>query len=159
MGNRRRARELAMQALYYIDVSPRKPDEALALFSRNFTPSKKVAFFFNDLVDGVLRDRDRIDRIIERYSSNWRVSRMACVDRNIIRIAVYEMAGHRDIPAKVSINEAIDIGKKFGTEESGPFINGILDSVRMALEKGEIKPLAVAPPITSNADNDIRSEA
>jgi N utilization substance protein B len=64
---------------------------------------------------------------------------MACVDRNIIRIAVYELMYCRDIPSKVSINEAVDIGKRFGTEESGAFINGILDSIRMALEKNKIK--------------------
>nr|CBX29534.1 N utilization substance protein B homolog [uncultured Desulfobacterium sp.] len=80
-----------------------------------------------------------IDGIIERFSSNWKISRMSCVDRNIMRIAVFELVWCDDIPCKVSINEAIDIGKKYGTDESGPFINGILDSVRDAVEKEVIK--------------------
>ena len=95
--------------------------------------------FFLELVNGVIRERDRIDSMIKRFSSNWKMSRMSCVDRNIMRIAVYEMLYCGDIPLKVSINEAIDVGKKFGTEESGAFINGILDSVRLVLEEEEIK--------------------
>jgi N utilization substance protein B len=79
-----------------------------------------------------------IDAIIERFSANWKLSRMSCVDRNVMRIAVYELLCCHDIPSKVSINEAIDVGKKFGTDESGAFINGILDSIRIALEKKEI---------------------
>jgi N utilization substance protein B len=78
--------------------------------------------------------------IIERFSSNWKISRMSCADRNIMRCAVYEILFCDDIPLKVSINEAIDIGKKFGTEDSGAFINGILDSVHIAFEKREIEP-------------------
>ena len=76
-----------------------------------------------------------IDALIERFSKNWKIRRMSCVDRNVMRIAVYELLYCQDIPPKVSINEAVDIGKKFGTEESGAFINGILDSIREALEK------------------------
>jgi len=72
-----------------------------------------------------------------RYADNWKMERMSCVDRNILRIAVYEMLLCPDIPPKVSINEAIEVGKKFGTEESGAFINGILDSVRLSIEKGK----------------------
>ena len=77
-----------------------------------------------ELVNGVIDYKTQIDDIIERFSNNWKISRMSGVDRNIMRIAVYEMLFRRDIPPKVSINEAIDVGKKFGTEESGAFING-----------------------------------
>ena len=139
MGNRRRSRELAMQALFYVDMRQNKSEEILDLYLQSFTPSKKVLPFFLELVNGVIRERDRIDSMIERFSSNWKMSRMSCVDRNIMRIAVYEMLYCGDIPLKVSINEAIDVGKKFGTEESGAFINGILDSVRLVLEEEEIK--------------------
>jgi len=76
--------------------------------------------------------------MIERFSKNWKLNRMSCVDRNILRMAVYEILFRREIPPKVSINEAIDIGKKFGTEDSGAFINGIVDSVRIAYENEEI---------------------
>lgn len=155
MGNRRHARELAMQALYYIDMSHRQPKEALSLFRQNFSPPKRIEAFFRDLVDGVLQNRDTIDRIIERFSDHWRVSRMAAVDRNVIRIAVYEMLQHPDIPPKVSINEAIDIGKRFGTDDSGPFINGILDGVRLAIDRGEIAPLPAAP---TPCDSEYRSD-
>jgi len=139
MGNRRRSRELAMQALFYVDMRQNKSEEILDLYLQSFTPSKKVLPFFLELVNGVIREKDQIDTMIERFSSNWKMSRMSCVDRNIMRIAVYEMLYCGDIPLKVSINEAIDVGKKFGTEESGAFINGILDSVRLVLEEEEIK--------------------
>lgn len=139
MGNRRRSRELAMQALFYVDMRQNKSEEILDLYLQSFTPSKKVLPFFLELVNGVIREKDQIDTMIERFSSNWKMSRMSCVDRNIMRIAVYEMLYCSDIPLKVSINEAIDVGKKFGTEESGAFINGILDSVRLVLEEEEIK--------------------
>jgi N utilization substance protein B len=139
MGNRRRSRELAMQALFYVDMRQNKSEEILDLYLQSFTPSKKVLPFFLELVNGVIREKDQIDKMIERFSSNWKMSRMSCVDRNIMRIAVYEMLNCSDIPFKVSINEAIDVGKKFGTEESGAFINGILDSVRLVLEEEEIK--------------------
>jgi N utilization substance protein B len=139
MGNRRKSRELAMQALFYIDMSQNDSNDLLERFCVNFNPSKKARPFFLKLVNGVVQEKPEIDSIIEKFSDNWKISRMSCVDRNIIRIAVYELLYCRDIPPKVSINEAIDVGKKFGTEVSGAFINGILDSVRMALKKKEIK--------------------
>jgi N utilization substance protein B len=139
MGNRRRSRELAMQALFYVDMRQNQSKAMLDLYLQNFTPAKKLLPFFLELVNGVIREREQIDTMIERFSSNWKMSRMSCVDRNIMRIAIYEMLYRVDIPLKVSINEAIDVAKKFGTEESGAFINGILDSVRLVLEEGEIK--------------------
>jgi N utilization substance protein B len=138
MGNRRRSREIAMQALFYIDMNDLGEITAevkLDLFCQNFSPSKKVYSFFRTLVEGVIGSKHDIDSIIERFSDNWKISRMSCVDRNILRIAVYEFINCEDIPPKVSINEAIDIGKKYGTDESGAFINGILDSIRIAMEK------------------------
>ena len=141
MGNRRKSRELAMQALFYMDMNPIDSEETnLERFCTNFTLSKKARPFFLKLVNGVLQTKSELDSIIEKFSDHWKIGRMACVDRNIIRIAVYELLYCRDIPSKVSINEAVDIGKKFGTEESGSFINGILDSIRMALEESEINP-------------------
>ncbi|MCK4468637.1 MAG: transcription antitermination factor NusB [Desulfobacterales bacterium] len=138
MGIRRRSRELAMQALFHMDMSKNDSQEMVELFCDNFIHSKNIPPFFLKLVNGVIGTRSEIDSVIERFSSNWKISRMSCVDRNVIRLAVYELLFCDDIPPKVSINEAIDIGKKFGTEESGAFINGILDSIRIALEKEEI---------------------
>ena len=138
MGIRRRSRELAMQALFYMDMSKNDSQEMVKLFRDNFAHSKNALPFFLKLVNGVIDNRSEIDYIIEQFSSNWKIGRMSCVDRNIMRLAVYELRFCKDIPSKVSINEAIDIGKKFGTEESGAFINGILDSIHIAMEKEEI---------------------
>ena len=115
MGNRRKSRELAMQALFYIDMSRNDSNELLERFCVNFNPSKKARPFFIKLVNGVIQKKSEIDSIIENFSDNWKISRMSSVDRNIIRIAVYELLYCQDIPPKVSINEAIDVGKKFGT--------------------------------------------
>lgn len=139
MGNRRKSRELAMQALFYMDMNQNDSNELLERFCLNFTFSKKARPFFLKLVEGVIQAKPEIDSIIETFSDNWKINRMSCVDRNIMRIAVYELFYCQDIPAKVSINEAIDVGKKFGTEESGAFINGILDSIRIALKQKKIK--------------------
>ena len=132
-----------MQALFSMDMNSAFSGEMLSDYCGSFPPGKRFYAFFEHLVKGVLDHKAHIDTVIERYSSNWKMRRMACVDRNILRIAVYELLYSADIPAKVSINEAIDIGKRFGTPESGAFINGILDSIRMAIDKGqlEISPL------------------
>ncbi len=147
MGVRRRSRELAMQVLFYIDMGRNDSKEMLELYCDNFSISKEILPFFLKLVNGVVHARSEIDSIIERFSSNWKISRMSCVDRNIMRIAVYELLFCHDIPSTVSINEAIDIGKKFGTEESGAFINGILDSISIAI-KG--KDIVIKEEVPSN---------
>lgn len=135
MGNRRRSRELAMQALFQMDMGHEDPAKGLGLFCEHFRVPKKAKPFFLKLVEGVREFQHEIDPLIERYSENWKLGRMSRVDRNAMRIAVYELLYCDDIPPKVSINEAIDIGKKFGTEESGAFINGILDSILICLSK------------------------
>jgi N utilization substance protein B len=143
MGTRRQARELAMQALFYIDMRDNASLQMLESFCDNFSPPKKVRPFLLSLVNGVLETRGEIDTLIERFSKNWEIHRMSCVDRNVMRIAVYELLYCEDIPPKVSINEAVDVGKKFGTEESGAFINGIMDSIRDALvNEGKLRKIA-----------------
>jgi transcription antitermination protein NusB len=150
MGTRRQARELAMQALFYIDMQDNVSLQMIESFCDNFRPPKKVRPFFLKLVNGVLEVRGEIDTLIERYSKNWKINRMGCVDRNVMRIAVYELLYCEDIPPKVSINEAVDVGKKFGTEESGAFINGIMDSIRDALDsEGLLKK------ITTQVDDEV----
>lgn len=135
ISSRRKARELAMQTLFYLDTGAVKPESAMAMFCQNFNPSPKFLPFYQTLVEGVILKKAEIDVLIERFSSNWKISRMSGVDRNVLRVAVFEMLFCDDIPPKVSINEAIDVGKKYGTEESGAFINGILDSIHLALKK------------------------
>ena len=130
MGVRRRAREIALQVLYQREFNHVEAEEALSLFWRNFEVLKGAMEFSERIIRGVEQHRGDLDRIIEKYSSNWKIDRMAHVDRNILRIAVYELLYCDDIPPKVAINEAIDIGKKYGSEDSGAFINGILDKVK-----------------------------
>ena len=114
--------------------------EAFQLFRTRFNPhGSRFLPFFIELTDGVVRHEAAIDALVERFSKNWKLSRMSCVDRNILRIAVFELLCRPDIPAKVTINEAIEIGKKYGTEDSGSFINGILDSIRIAMESEELR--------------------
>ncbi len=129
-GSRRKSREAALQALFLIEMNPNNPMEtSLAVFSENFPVKKGSQPYFFRLVQGVREQKEAIDRLIRDYTENWRIERMSGVDRNILRIAVFELVFCNDIPPRVAINEAIDLGKLYGTEESGAFINGILDSI------------------------------
>jgi N utilization substance protein B len=136
MGDRRQSRELALQALFFLDMnSSGDVDADVAAFCQEneaeLTPS--VRPFFMDLVQGVMGAMDRIDPLLESYSIKWKVSRMPVVDRNIMRIAAFELLERPDIPPSVTINEAVDIAKKYSTGESGPFVNGNLDRIRVAV--------------------------
>ena len=122
-----------MQVLFQMDITGDRSSEAVELFCRHFEVSRKAKPFFDQLVTGVLACRDELDRLIEQFSDNWKLSRMSGMDRNIMRVAVYELIYCEDIPPKVSINEAIDIGKKYGTQHSAAFINGILDGINIFL--------------------------
>ncbi|MDH3590997.1 MAG: transcription antitermination factor NusB [Planctomycetota bacterium] len=131
MRKRTRARELALQMLYQLDV---RGDDAIArlddFLAREAPGEDDVHTFARLLVDGTIERRDEIDEIVSEAAQNWHLRRMALVDRNILRMAVYEMLFVDDIPAKVSINEAIEMGKRYSTQQSGSFINGILDRIR-----------------------------
>ncbi|MFH1626384.1 MAG: transcription antitermination factor NusB [Pseudomonadota bacterium] len=135
MGGRRKSRELALQVLYQIDVSGECARDALDSFWHNFQGAIKSREFTEKLTEGACQHKGEIDSIIEKYSENWRLSRMSRVDRNILRLASFELFYCDDIPAKVTLNEAIDLGKKFGSEKSGSFINGILDRISAGIEK------------------------
>ncbi|CAD7840755.1 MAG: Transcription termination protein NusB [Olavius algarvensis Delta 4 endosymbiont] len=141
-----------MQALFYIDSRQCELAEGLDLFCQSCLPPKKARPFFLKLVSGVGAGRPDIDALIERFSSNWKVSRMSGVDRNILRIAVFELLCCPDIPTRVTLNEAIDIGKRFGAEESGAFINGILDSIHQAAENEELSLEIDIPEISIDWD-------
>lgn len=136
MGDRRQSRELALQALFFLDMNSSKdvPADVEAFCLENeaaLTPT--VRPFFMDLVQGVIAAMDKIDPMLETYSKNWKVSRMPVVDRNIMRIAAFELLERQDIPPSVTINEAVDIAKKYSTRESGSFVNGILDRIRLSI--------------------------
>ena len=121
--------------LFQIDVAGGTPVEIYPEFWREHEVEDEVRSFAEQLVEGVARERERLDVMIAGAASNWRVDRMAVVDRNILRVAVYELAHLPDTPAAVILDEAIEVGKRFGTEQSGAFINGVLDAVRRELTK------------------------
>ncbi len=135
MGKRRKARELALQALFQIDFYRTKNPESLNYFWQEQKVSGEVLDFARKLVEGVCRRREEIDQLIEEHSENWKLSRMSRVDRNILRMAVLELLEMEDIPCKVTIDEAIELGKKYGTSDSGAFINGILDQILKRLTR------------------------
>ncbi len=128
MGYRRKSREYALQMLYQFDVSHQTDGLAAGFWADKQVP-ENIMEFTNHIVDGVIMNLDMIDDKIRASASNWSIDRMAVVDRNILRISVYELLYISDIPVKVTINEAIEIAKKFGVEESGSFVNGILDRI------------------------------
>ena len=155
MGKRREARERAVQFLFQYDLNP---PENLEVELAQFWNSQRAAvieeekgaahwnqpvdlppptveeaetrLFAEPLIRGVLEHRDAIDERIKKHAKNWEFHRIAAVDRNVMRLAIYEMLYRDDIPPVVSINEAVDIAKKFSTQDSGKFVNGILDKVR-----------------------------
>jgi N utilization substance protein B len=129
MGKRRRARELAIQVLFHMEYNPGDPGESFERVCESFSPPKEVRPYSREVVVGVWENRTDLDRLISRSSKNWRVERMSRVDINILRIAIYEVLYMKDVPPKVSIDEAVELGKRYGTEESGAFINGILDHI------------------------------
>jgi len=136
-GSRSRARERALQALYQIDLAGTDPLEALAIAWKNedAPPDAEGAAFAEKLVQGVCAHRQEIDRRIEATSHRWRVERMAKVDRNVLRLAVFELTLNPETPPKVVLNEAIELAKTFGSEESGAFVNGILDKIAASVSK------------------------
>jgi N utilization substance protein B len=129
MGKRRRARELAIQVLFHMEYNPGDPGESFERVCESFGPPKEIRPYSREVVVGVWENRTDLDRLISGSSKNWRVERMSRVDINILRIAIYEVLHMKDVPPKVSMDEAVELGKRYGTEESGAFINGILDHI------------------------------
>jgi len=158
MGKRREARERAVQFLFQYDLNPSENlDSALAHFwqsqradviaedKQNATWGQKtelpppgleeaaLRLFSEPLIRGTIEHREKLDEYIRRHAANWEINRIAAVDRNILRLAIFEMIFREDIPPVVSINEAVDIAKKFSTQESGKFVNGLLDKIRLEI--------------------------
>jgi N utilization substance protein B len=136
MGKRRRAREAALQILYFLDSQEQPVERLLTTYFTYFRDEAEGApldeesrTFTEELVRGVVGRRDAIDQLITRAALNWRLERMARVDRNVLRIATYELTSIANIPARVTLNEAIELAKRYGTSESAAFVNGILDKV------------------------------
>ncbi len=129
MGSRRKARELALQMLFQFDLSGNDTAVILTTFEELQKVRSGVKDFAASLFEGTVREMDRIDEMITQQADNWRLSRMAVVDRNIIRMSVYEFLHQTGTPKLVIIDEALEIAKKFGTQKSSQFINGVLDGI------------------------------
>lgn len=142
MGTRRKAREAALQFLFQDDflgkgISPRAEqlEQRFGAFSLLYQVNKKARAYGCDLLRGVFTHIESIDAAIGEHATNWRLERIAVTDRNLLRIAIYELLFAEDVPAQVAINEAVEIAKRFGTEDSPAFINGVLDAVQQSLEE------------------------
>ncbi len=133
MGKRRQARELALQALYRLDLNPGPPETALAEAEGYSAVPEEARQFARHIVIGVRERLGEIDPLLEKASLRWGLARMAVVDRNVMRMAAYELLADPATPVRVVLNEAIDLAKAFGGDESGTFVNGILDRVRIDL--------------------------
>lgn len=129
MGSRREAREEALKVLYQIDIRKEDPEQIMKEFWKENPPDKEVQQYSRLLIRQTLEHLDRIDSIIKETSSHWKIDRIGLVERNILRFAICEILYKKDIPSKVAIDEAVSIAKDFGTDDSGSFINGILDRV------------------------------
>jgi len=135
MGLRRKSREIALQFLFGHDFQglPNDVDSIeveLDQFSRCFESGKKAFPYARELITGICSQLAVLDHLLVTHSHNWRLERMSAVDRNILRIAVYEILYREDVPAKVAINEALEIAKQYSISDSIPFINGVLDAVQ-----------------------------
>jgi transcription antitermination protein NusB len=134
VGTRRRAREYAVQILFQLDVTGDDPDPVLATFWGRGRPTSEVVDFAEHLVRGTWAHRTEIDRILGESATHWRVSRMAIVDRNVLRLAVHELLHEEATPPAVILDEAIELAKRFGNADSGPFVNGVLDAIRLRMD-------------------------
>ena len=141
MRKRSKSREYALQMLYQVDVRRAESGPALQDFWAYHTVPEEVKTFAEQLVQGTLSHRQEIDQLITSHASNWDLNRMAVVDRNILRMGTYELLYVEEVPPKVCLNEAVELAKRFGDEESSKFVNGILDTIH----KQHARRVAPAP--------------
>ena len=135
MGARRKGREAALQMLYGMDTAGWRAEDAIRHYWAHLAPGGEGRQFADTLVRGVAQDRDRIDETIRKVSHHWRLERMTRVDRNILRMATFELMALPDVPRRVTLNEAIELAKRFGGEGSPGFVNGVLDRIASDLGK------------------------
>ncbi len=136
-GERRRARIYALQALYEVDLVGHDMEGALShILSEQPIISEENAAFVRQLVGGVIQNKDRIDKEIQNFAPAWPIKQIPVIDRNILRLAIFEILIDNKVPVKVAINEAIELAKTFGGDSSSKFINGVLGSVSAAAKKG-----------------------
>jgi len=129
MGLRRLGRELALKALYQMEMSGDTSQKTLELFFAGFSGDERASRFARELVDGVRGQQEELDRRIEEVLAHWSIKRLSRIDHNILRLAVHELVRMPDIPARVTIDEAIELAKRYGDSNSGQFVNGVLDEI------------------------------
>lgn len=134
MGQRRKAREDTLRILFRLEFENKQIEKTLDQYWKSKKASEEIKEYSTWLVNGVISDQAKIDNIIQQVSEHWRISRMALVDRNILRMAVFELLYEEEIAPAIVINEAIEIAKKYSGEEAATFVNGILDAVRKDLK-------------------------
>lgn len=149
MKKRTRARELSLQFLYQLDLLGDELIDELPRFLRGEEKDGETCRFARRLVEGTHEKRAQLDAEIQRVAQNWQISRMAVIDRNVLRLAAYELLFCDDIPPKVAINEAIELGKRYSTANSGAFINGILDKIK---SQGEARAGGAPTPPAANVE-------
>ncbi len=137
---RRQARALALQALYEIDSAGHAPDEVVPRLAESEALSAEGVTFATALVQGVLACAAQLDAIIGKHAPEWPVDQLAIVDRNILRMALYELQHNADVPIKVAVNEAVELAKTFGSDTAPRFINGVLGTFLQAHPAGELRP-------------------
>ena len=153
MGSRHQARERALQILFQYDIHG-KPGVWLDEFWKPLKDSEETKVFAERLVQGVMEHRPELDRVIAQYATNWTVNRMQVVDRNILRMGAYELLWVDEVPAKVAVNEAIELAKDFGDEEAAKFVNGVLDKMLMTEPRLEHKRATPDRAIWRRAERD-----
>lgn len=146
MSGRHEGRTLAVQFLFQRDINTGDLEEALKLFFENHPAGKKVHAFAGELIRGVEANRPDLDRKLQSFAEHWDLNRMGGVDRNVMRVALFEMLHREDIPPVVSINEAVDLAKELSSDESGRFVNGILDRARREINRPARAAAVVNPP-------------
>lgn len=133
MALRRKAREFALQMLYQWDVTQNKPSTIESTFWKQARAAQSTRAFANRLFEGTVQAAGKIDERLKRHARNWRLDRMAAIDRNILRLGAYELFHEPETPPKVVLNEAVELAKKFSAEDSAAFINGVLDAVAKSI--------------------------
>ena len=132
---RHQAREAALQILYFWEVGKTDPEQALEAYFREHQPeaSDAIRTFASELVSGTVANLEAIDKLIEQHSANWRLARLASIDRLILRMATWELQHQPDVPAAVVLDEALELARTFSTDDSVRFVNGVLDAIRQGL--------------------------
>jgi N utilization substance protein B len=148
MASRRKSRELALQMLYQWEVGKHSPDQVLATFIATEKKDGPAETLARRLFEGTVEDISPIDQLLREHAQHWRLERMAAIDRNVLRLALFELRHQSETPAAVVINEALEIARRFSGEDSAAFVNGVLDAIRKTLSATVVaaEPASSVPP-------------